>query len=157
MPCFCFDDTKELRCWSMKFHMGASGGKPGEPGCTGANLEKISHTYIFPKDVGRFLPNQKLLKLLSLQTSSFSGYVASGLVSKHFSSKYDIQLPTVHSLWVNDVLFLGSGSGRSLGLPFFRIFGTHKSYWLVLLTRPMAWGLQEDMVECSIPHRLRNW
>ena len=77
---------------------GVQGGKNLESGCTGANLQKTSQTCIFPKDVGRFLPNQKLLKLLSLRTSSFSGYVASGLVSKHFSSKYDIQLPTVHSL-----------------------------------------------------------
>ena len=63
----------------------------------GKPAEDFTDLY-FSERCRKISPKSKLLKLLSLQTSSFSGYVASGLVSKHFSSKYDIQLPTVHSL-----------------------------------------------------------
>ena len=47
MPCFCFDDTKELRCWPMKFFIwGARGQKPGVGMKKGQTWRRF-HTPVF--------------------------------------------------------------------------------------------------------------
>lgn len=82
MPGFCFDDTKELRCWSMKFHEfhGAQKGKLDIESHTGKPGEDFTHLYI-PKDVGR-CPKSKSQTVESA-VSCFQDMWLVGVVSNH--------------------------------------------------------------------------
>ena len=79
MPCFLFWWYKGAKMLVHEISYGViAGAKNLESGCSGANLQKTSPTCIFSERCRKISPKSKLLKLLSLQTSSFSGYVASG-------------------------------------------------------------------------------